>query len=62
MGAIAPNPDHALGSANLSSEAGFLLNLMRVLGTSLGVASAPSVLTWQLGTVAGSHTGIPVTG
>ena len=39
-----------------------LLNLMRVLGTSLGVASATSVLTWQLGTVAGSHTGIPVTG
>ena len=54
---IAPN-NHATISAapaNLSGEAGSLLNLMRVLGTSLGVASATSVLSWRLEAVTGSH-------
>jgi hypothetical protein len=32
-----------------------MLNLMRVLGSSLGVAAASSTLAWRLETVTGSH-------
>jgi nitrate/nitrite transporter NarK len=49
---IAPN-NHATikaAPASLSGEAGSLLNLMRVLGTSLGVASASTTLSWRLKT------------
>jgi predicted MFS family arabinose efflux permease len=54
---IAPNNHATINAApaNLSGEAGSLLNLMRVLGTSLGVASATSVLSWRLEAVTGSH-------
>ena len=41
--------------ASLSGEAGSMLNLMRVLGTSLGVASASATLAWRLETVTGTH-------
>ncbi|HSI41073.1 MAG TPA: MFS transporter [Xanthobacteraceae bacterium] len=47
---IAPN-NHATieaAPARLAGEAGALLNLMRVLGSSLGVASASSTLAWRL--------------
>jgi hypothetical protein len=62
---IAPN-NHATikaAPASLSGEAGSLLNLMRVLGTSLGVASASATLSWRLKTETGSHDGwIPFAG
>jgi hypothetical protein len=47
---IAPNNNATLKAAPraLSGEAGSLLNLMRVLGTSVGVASAASTLSWRL--------------
>ena len=32
-----------------------MLNLMRVLGTSLGVASASSMLSWRMQVASGSH-------
>jgi nitrate/nitrite transporter NarK len=54
---IAPN-NHATikaAPASLSGEAGSMLNLMRVLGTSLGVASASSMLSWRLEIMTGSH-------
>ena len=54
---IAPN-NHATikaAPASLSGEAGSLLNLMRVLGTSLGVAAASSMLSWRLEIATGSH-------
>ena len=54
---IAPS-NHATikaAPASLSGEAGSMLNLMRVLGTSLGVASASSTLAWRLEAVTGSH-------
>jgi nitrate/nitrite transporter NarK len=56
---IAPS-NHATikaAPASLSGEAGSMLNLMRVLGTSLGVASASSTLSWRLKTGTGSHDG-----
>ena len=34
-----------------SGEAGGLLNLMRVFGTSVGVAGASAVLSWRLATL-----------
>jgi EmrB/QacA subfamily drug resistance transporter len=54
---IAPNNHATLKAApaSLSGEAGSMLNLMRVLGTSLGVASASSTLAWRLETVTGAH-------
>jgi MFS family permease len=54
---IAPTNHATLKAApaSLSGEAGSMLNLMRVLGTSLGVASASSTLAWRLETVTGSH-------
>jgi EmrB/QacA subfamily drug resistance transporter len=54
---IAPS-NHATikaAPASLSGEAGSMLNLMRVLGTSLGVASASSTLSWRLANATGSH-------
>ncbi|QJP17351.1 DHA2 family efflux MFS transporter permease subunit [Starkeya sp. ORNL1] len=47
---IAPNNHATLKAAPgaLSGEAGSLLNLMRVLGTSVGVATASSTLSWRL--------------
>jgi len=54
---IAPNNHATINAAppNRSGEAGAMLNLMRVLGTSLGVASASSVLSWQMQVVSGTH-------
>jgi hypothetical protein len=47
---ISPNNSATLASAPPadSAMAGGLLNLFRVLGTSIGVATASSVLTWCL--------------
>jgi nitrate/nitrite transporter NarK len=62
---IAPNNHTTIKAApaSLSGEAGSMLNLMRVLGTSLGVASASSSLSWGLGIVSGVHGGwIPSAG
>ncbi len=47
---IAPNNDstiHAVPAAR-SGEAGAMINLMRILGTALGVSASSSVLTWRL--------------
>jgi EmrB/QacA subfamily drug resistance transporter len=54
---IAPTNHATLKAApaSLSGEAGSMLNLMRVLGTSLGVAGASSTLAWQLESVTGSR-------
>jgi EmrB/QacA subfamily drug resistance transporter len=54
---IAPNTHATIQAAPaaLSGEAGSMLNLVRVFGTSLGVASASSTLSWQLKTSTGSH-------
>jgi EmrB/QacA subfamily drug resistance transporter len=54
---IAPNT-HAtinVAPANLSGVAGSLLNLMRILGTVAGVASASAMLSWQLQVARGSN-------
>lgn len=54
---IAPN-NHATINAvpkSLAGQAGSMLNLMRVLGTSLGVASASSTLSLGIQLVTGSH-------
>jgi EmrB/QacA subfamily drug resistance transporter len=47
---IAPNNSSTMSTApsNRRGEAGSLLNLARVLGTSVGVAVASSVLPWRL--------------
>jgi EmrB/QacA subfamily drug resistance transporter len=47
---IAPNNHTSIAAApaELSGSAGALLNLMRVLGTSLGVAAAATMLAWRL--------------
>ena len=52
---IAPNNSSTMSAApgNRSGEAGGLLNLMRTLGTSLGVASASAVLSWRLAALTG---------
>ena len=54
---IAPNNHETINAApaSLSGEAGSMLNLMRALGTSLGVASASSTLSWRLEAMTGSH-------
>lgn len=54
---IAPNTHAtiAAAAADLSGAAGSLLNLMRVMGTSLGVAVGASMLTWRLEVVTGSR-------
>jgi EmrB/QacA subfamily drug resistance transporter len=53
---IAPNNHMTINAApaGLSGEAGAMLNLMRVLGTSLGVASASSMLSWRMQVVSGT--------
>ncbi len=52
---IAPNNSSTISAApgNRSGEAGGLLNLMRTLGTSLGVAGASAVLSWGLAAMSG---------
>jgi MFS family permease len=53
---IAPNNHATINAApaNLSSVAGAILNLMRVLGTVAGVASASAMLSWQIQVARGS--------
>jgi MFS family permease len=53
---IAPNNHAAINSvpANLAGVAGATLNLMRVLGTVAGVASASAMLSWRLQVARGS--------
>jgi predicted MFS family arabinose efflux permease len=50
---VAPNSTATIGAApaELSGSAGAMLNLMRVLGTSLGVASSSAMLSWRFGTI-----------
>ena len=52
---IAPNNSATMSAAppERSGEAGGLLNLMRVFGTSIGVAAVSSVLSWRLEALAG---------
>nr|WP_294503874.1 MFS transporter [uncultured Rhodopila sp.] len=47
---IAPNNSETMSAAppDHRGQAGGMLNLMRVLGTSVGVASASALLTWRL--------------
>lgn len=62
---IAPNNHATLKAAptNLSGEAGSMLNLMRALGTSFGVAAASAILSWRLESATGLHqTWIPFAG
>lgn len=62
---IAPNNHATLKAAptNLSGEAGSMLNLMRALGTSFGVAAASATLSWRLESATGLHqTWIPFAG
>jgi EmrB/QacA subfamily drug resistance transporter len=53
---IAPNNSLTLRAApaSHSGQAGGLLNLMRIFGTSLGVACASAVLSWRLDALAGT--------
>jgi EmrB/QacA subfamily drug resistance transporter len=53
---IAPNNHATINAApaKLSGEAGAMLNLMRIIGTSVGVASASAVLSWQIQVARGS--------
>ena len=44
----------AAAPANLTGEAGGLLNVTRSLGVSLGVAAASSLLAWRLAVLTGS--------
>ena len=52
---IAPNNTATMAAApdNRSGEAGGMLNLMRALGGSLGVATASSALSWRLEALTG---------
>ncbi len=54
---ITPNNHRTLNAAlaHLSVEASALLNLMRVLGGSLGAAAASSVLTWRIQVATGDQ-------
>lgn len=56
---IAPNNHETLKAAPgaLAAPAGALLNLMRVLGSSIGVAAGTSSLSFGLDLATGSHTG-----
>jgi EmrB/QacA subfamily drug resistance transporter len=61
---IAPNNSATIAAApeERSGEAGGMLNLMRVLGCTLGIASASTALSWRLAalTGVGQHTlGVP---
>jgi EmrB/QacA subfamily drug resistance transporter len=53
---IAPNNSSVMAAApgEHSGEAGGLLNLMRVFGTSIGVACASAALSWRLAVLTGS--------
>jgi EmrB/QacA subfamily drug resistance transporter len=57
---IAPNNSVTMSVAppDLRGEAGGLLNLMRVFGTSIGVAGSSAVLSWRIGVLSGvgNHT------
>ncbi|MEP9355971.1 MFS transporter [Xanthobacter sp. KR7-65] len=61
---VAPNNHATLAAAPtaLATQAGALLNLMRVLGTSLGVAGATSTLSLGIAGAIGRHADTPVTG
>lgn len=52
---IAPNNSSTMNAAPSarSGEAGGLLNLMRIFGTSLGVAGASAILSWRLAVLTG---------
>jgi MFS family permease len=52
---IAPNNNATMSAAPalLSGEAGAMVNLMRVFGSSLGIASAASMLSWHFGVLTG---------
>jgi MFS family permease len=52
---IAPNNSATLSAApsDRAGEAGGLLNLMRVFGTSVGVACTSAVLSWRLAAATG---------
>jgi EmrB/QacA subfamily drug resistance transporter len=60
---VAPNNNSTIAAApaRLSSEAAALINLMRVVGTGIGVASAGALLSWRLAArnVAGSFDAAP---
>jgi MFS family permease len=53
---ISPNNSAIMGDApaELTGEAGGLLNVMRSLGTSVGIAAASALLSWRLVTLTGS--------
>ncbi|SHG46042.1 drug resistance transporter, EmrB/QacA subfamily [Kaistia soli DSM 19436] len=53
---MAPNNSATMGSAPpaFSGEAGALINLARMLGVSLGVASSASMLRWRTEVIAGA--------
>jgi MFS family permease len=55
----APNNSAIMASAprGETGEAGGLLNLMRSLGTSTGIAAAAAVLSWRLAALPGHGTG-----
>ena len=52
----APNNSAVMTAAprHLSGEAGSLLNVMRSLGMSVGIAAAAAILSWQLQVLTGS--------
>lgn len=54
---IAPNNSATISAApaSLSGEAGAMLNLMRVLGTSLGIVTASEMLSWRMQVRMGVH-------
>ncbi|MBN9560356.1 MAG: MFS transporter [Alphaproteobacteria bacterium] len=54
---ITPNNHRTLNAApaDVSGESGAVVNLMRVLGGCLGVASASTVLTWEIQRMTGNH-------
>lgn len=54
---LAPNNTATIAAVptDLSAAAGSLLNLMRALGTSLGVAAGATTLAWRLQTASGTH-------
>src|SRR5207245_8181963 len=53
---ISPNNSAIIAAApaSLAGEAGGLLNVMRSLGVSVGVAAASSLLAWRLAVLTGS--------
>jgi len=55
---MAPNNSATMGAAPqaLSGEAGAMLNLARMLGVSLGVASAASMLAWRMKAIEDART------